>query len=123
MAMVDRSPTTQAVLAVVLIAVAAIGSKIVGGGHGGADIALDVLTGGTYLACGVIVHAQGRAPALVRLLLLAAAAWFAEDFVTSRVPILFRRRLGPQGRGRPGLRPAAPVLPEPGGSPTARHGS
>jgi DNA-binding CsgD family transcriptional regulator len=74
---------------VVALAVFALGSKLAGGGHGVPDLAIDGLTGGSYLACGVALGARRTSPGLARLLVLASAAWFAEDLVTSRVPVVF----------------------------------
>jgi len=74
---------------VVALAVFALASKVAGGGHGLPDVAIDGLTGGSYLACGLALRNRRRAGQLARLLILASSAWFAEDLVTSRVPVIF----------------------------------
>lgn len=74
-----------------VLALAAFGlaSKIVDGGHSVADLTVDALTGGAYLACGYALRARRITPDMARLFVLASAAWFAEDLETSKIRVVF----------------------------------
>jgi DNA-binding CsgD family transcriptional regulator len=72
----------------VFFAVVGLGSKIVGGNHGVPDVALDALTGGSYLAGGLVLRVRRDRSAIARIMLFAAAAWFAEDLDTSRIDVI-----------------------------------
>jgi len=61
----------------------ALASKVDAGGHSSVNVAADALTGLAYLVCGRVLIARGLRPRFAGLLVLAAAAWFAEDLVTS----------------------------------------
>jgi DNA-binding CsgD family transcriptional regulator len=61
----------------------ALTSKVDAGGHSSVNVAADALTGLAYLVCGRVLIARALRPRFAGLLVLAAAAWFAEDLVTS----------------------------------------
>ena len=64
-------------------------SKIDAGGRFLGDVFVDALTGLAYPACGLVLFARRLHARFACLLVLAAAAWFAEDLVTSSVAPLY----------------------------------
>lgn len=72
-------------VAVLGLGALALTSKVNAGGHSSINVAVDALTGLAYLVCGRVLIARRLRPRFARLLVLAAAAWFAEDLVTSNV--------------------------------------
>jgi DNA-binding CsgD family transcriptional regulator len=82
-------PELAAVAGVIVIAGLGLSSKVIQGGHSSLDIALDVLNGAVLVGCALMLRRRRVQPWLMRLLLLAAALWFAEDLVISQVAPLF----------------------------------
>jgi DNA-binding NarL/FixJ family response regulator len=66
-----------------------IGTKVVSGGFGPGNVTLDVLNGGLYLLCGMVVRARRPGQPIGTILVLASMAWFSEDLVTAYTPVLY----------------------------------